>query len=358
MDLDSAADELYGVPADEFAEHRTRLAKQARAAGDKALAASIGKLRKPVLAAALVNDLVRAEPAELHELAELGEQMREAHRELRGPQLRALSEQRQQLLQRLTDLVRDTAEQDGRSVTEPVLAQVRGTFDAAIADQAAEAAVLSGRLTTVLSYTGFGEVDVTDAVAVPTRKRHLQSVPDRAEPAGRSSAGRSQPTETAASAPSARAPAGRETSGRTAPGRKAPSEAPAGGEATGRTSTGASTPGRGATAPSSSAEQAHQRRTERHQEQLRRAEAEHAEASRVLEWARQEAESTERQRQDATARVEQLRAELEQAQEAAWRAGQASRSAERARQSAEQEADRTAAALRAAREQLDALNAD
>jgi hypothetical protein len=319
VDLETAAEELYGLPADEFAEHRTRLAKQARAAGEKALAASIGKLRKPVAAAALVNELVRQEPAELRELTRLGEQMRQAHRELRGPDLRALSEQRQHLLQRLTDLVRETGEQGGRPVTDAVLAQVRGTFDAAIADEAAEAAVLSGRLTTVLSYTGFGEVDVTDAVAAPVRKRHLTSVPDPGESAERAPA-RKTPAEKAAT-----------------PTGKAPTD-------TG--STGA--------APGGPAEQAHQRRTERHQQQLRRAEAEHAEATRALEQAQREAQSAHQQHQDATARVEQLRAELDQAQEEAWRAGQASRSAERARQAAEQEAEYTADALKAAREQLNA----
>lgn len=334
MDLDSAAEELYGMPADEFAEHRTRLAKQARAAGDKALAASIGKLRKPVLAAALVNELVREEPAELQELTRLGEQMREAHRELRGPELRALSEQRQHLLQRLTDLVRQRAEQGGRPVTEPVLAQVRGTFDAAIADQAAEAAVLSRRLTTVLSYTGFGEVDVTDAVAAPVRKRHLKSVPDPAGPADKAPTG----NETATTTPSKATPS-KTTATKAAPSKATASKASAGQAASG---------------PSSSAEQAHQRRIERHQQQLRRAEAEHAEATRMLEQAQREAEAAQRQHHDATARVEQLRAELDEAQEEAWRAGQASRSAERARQGAEQEAEHTAAALQAAREQLDA----
>jgi hypothetical protein len=343
VDLDSAAEELYGMPADEFAEHRTRLAKQARAAGDKALAASIGKLRKPVLAAALVNELVRGEPAELQQLTDLGEQMREAHRELRGPELRALSEQRQHLLQRLTDLVRDTAEQSGRTVTEPVLAQVRGTFDAAIADQAAEAAVLSGRLTTVLSYTGFGEVDVTDAVAAPVRKRHLKSVPDPGEPAKK--------------APAEKAPAGKAPAGK-APAGKATGKATTGKATTGKAATDKGGTGRASAGPSSSAEQAHQRRTERHQEQLRRAEAEHAEAIRALEWAEQQAEATEQQRQETTARVEQLRAKLDEAQEEAWRAGQASRSAERARHAAEQETQHTAAALQVAREQLDALNAD
>jgi hypothetical protein len=327
VDLDTAAEELYGMPAEEFAEHRTRLAAQAKGAGDKSLATSIGKLRKPVLAAALVNELVRAEPAELQELPELGEQMRTAHRELRGPELRALSERRQDLLQRLTDLVRGTAEQHGRTVTESVLAQVRGTFDAAIADEGAEAAVLSGRLTTVLSYTGFGEVDVTDAVATPVRKRHLKSVPAGTEAADQAPVDDS----TAATRGGRRAAAG------TKPAPKR---------------TGTSIAGADGTGASSSAEQAHQRRQQRHQEQLRRAEAEHAEAVRALEWAQGEAEAAGQRHQDATARVEQLRAELSEAQEQAWRTGQASRAAERTRHTAEQEADRTASALQAARDQL------
>lgn len=344
MDLDSAAEELYGAPLDEFAEHRTRLAAQAKAAGDKALAASIAKLRKPVLAAALVNELVRGEPAELHELTELGEQMRNAHRNLRGPELRALSEQRQQLLQRLADLVRETAEQSGRTVTESVLTQVRGTFEAAIADEGAEAAVLSGRLTTMLSYTGFGEVDVTDAVAAPVRKRHLRSVP-----AGAAASGKADPEAIPGDEAGAE-PAGRKAGrGRVATtGNR--SGGPAGAAAAKRSPAAAG--------PSGSAEQARQRRLQRHQEQLRRAEAEHADAARVLEQAQDEAATAGQRSQQASAQVEQLRAQLEQAQEQAWEAGQARRSAERARLTAEEEADRAAAAVQMARRQLAHLESD
>lgn len=338
MDLDSAAEELYGVPADDFTEHRKRLAAQARAAGDKGLAAEIGKLRKPVQAAALINELVRAEPAELTQLTELGAQMRDAHRQLRGPELRALSEQRGQLLQRLTDLVRESAAQDERTVTDAVAEQVRGTFEAAIADEGAETAVLSGRLTTVLSYTGFGEVDVTDAVAAPVRRRHLKSVPTGADADKPSTADK------------------RSTAAKPATSKKSPTaETPqiAGESPAGKGETAAKKASPGAAKLSSSAEAAHERRQQRHAEQLRRAEAEHAEAVRALDWAQEEAATAEQAHQEATARVEQLRAELEQAQEQAWRAGQANRAAERTRQAAQQEADRTAGALQAARDQLD-----
>ncbi len=341
MDLDSAAEELYGVAAEEFAEHRSRLAAQAKAAGDKALAASIGKLRKPVLAAALVNELVRGEPAELDELTDLGAQMRTAHRELRGPELRTLSEQRQQLLQRLTELVRETAERGGRTATEPVLSQVRGTFEAAIADEAAEAAVLSGRLTTVLSYSGFGEVDVTDAVAAPLRRRHLRSVPAGADAAG-------EPAKAGSNAEAGDQDGAESVGAKASRGRAASS-----GKRGAAVAAEKSTAGGG-----SAAAQAHQRRLQRQQEQLRRAESEHAEAARVLEQAEAEATAAGQRHQEATALLEQLRAQLEQAQEQAWAAGQGRRAADRARLSAEEEADRTAAALQAARRQVASLTSD
>ncbi|MDQ1744233.1 MAG: hypothetical protein QOE23_2572 [Pseudonocardiales bacterium] len=346
MDLDSAAEELYGVAAEKFAEHRSRLAAQAKADGDKALAASIGKLRKPVLAAALVNELVRGEPAELDELTDLGAQLRTAHRELRGPELRTLSEQRQQLLQRLTELVRETAERGGRTATEPVLSQVRGTFEAAIADEAAEAAVLSGRLTTVLSYSGFGEVDVTDAVAAPVRRRHLRSVPAGADAAGKPGKAGSN------------AEAGDQDGAEPAGAGSAGTKAGRGRAATSGKRSGSVAAEKPAAGGGSAAEQAHQRRLQRQQEQLRRAESEHAEAAQVLEQAEAEATAAGQRHQEATALLEQLRAQLEQAQEQAWAAGQARRAADRARLSAEEEADRAEAALRAARRQLANLTSE
>jgi hypothetical protein len=175
MDLDAAADQLYALAPDEldgFAARRTELAGQARAEGDRALAGQIGKLRKPVQAAALVNQLVRTQPAAVAELTDLAHALRDAHRHLRGNELRQLSERRQQVLGKLTTLARKAGR---RPVTDSVLDQLRATFEAAIADEAAEEAVLSGRLTATLSYSGFGAVDIGDAVAVP---RRLAAVPD------------------------------------------------------------------------------------------------------------------------------------------------------------------------------------
>jgi hypothetical protein len=52
----------------------------------------------------------------------------------------------------------------GKTAGATVLEQLRQTLEAALADPAAENAVRSGRLVLALSYSGFGEVDLTDAV--------------------------------------------------------------------------------------------------------------------------------------------------------------------------------------------------
>jgi hypothetical protein len=56
------------------------------------------------------------------------------------------------------------------SVSDPVADVVEETLRAALADPAAANAVRSGRLTTSLRYAGFGELDVSDVVALPTAR--------------------------------------------------------------------------------------------------------------------------------------------------------------------------------------------
>ena len=80
MDLDAAADELYGISPDDFVARRTALVAEARKAGDRTLANEIGQLRKPTRTAWLVNLLVRSEADRIEELLELGRQLQEAQR--------------------------------------------------------------------------------------------------------------------------------------------------------------------------------------------------------------------------------------------------------------------------------------
>jgi hypothetical protein len=166
--LEEIADRLYALPPEDFTAARTAEAAAARKAADKDLAKQVTALRKPTVGAWLVNTLARAEPDLLEQLLSLGPALAEAQRQGQGDTLRQLGEQRRQLIGAVTGQAFEAA---GRSPVAAARAEVESTLEAALADPASAEAVRSGRLVRALSYAGFGEVDVTDAVAVPTSGR-------------------------------------------------------------------------------------------------------------------------------------------------------------------------------------------
>ncbi|MEV4140411.1 TolC family protein [Dactylosporangium sp. NPDC049742] len=143
---------LYSAPPEDFVAIRSEEIATARKARDTRLAKEIGALRKPTVAAWLVNLLAHERPDLVEELLELGGQLREAQRDLRGAELRELSTRRRATV---SALAKQAAQLAGRG--ETALAEVEGTLAAALADAAAAASVQEGRLTKSLEYTGFGE---------------------------------------------------------------------------------------------------------------------------------------------------------------------------------------------------------
>lgn len=160
--LSRAVQAVYAVPAAEFVATRTALAKELRAAGHREAAKELTGMRKPGVSAAAVNAVVRAQDPVVDRLVELGGAMRQATSALDGRALAALRTDRDELLR---DWVRAAAEHAGGSLTSAVEAEVRDTAVAALADADATEVVTSGHLTRALSYSGFGEVDLADAVA-------------------------------------------------------------------------------------------------------------------------------------------------------------------------------------------------
>ncbi|MBO1754001.1 hypothetical protein [Allobranchiibius sp. CTAmp26] len=159
--LPDAVAQLYaGAPAD-FVRSRGTLEAAAKKDGDSALAAQIKALRKPSAAAHLINRL--STTGDLRELQSLGERLRTAQSQLDAPAMKSLGAERHQLIDDLTE--RACADESG--VTAAVREQLRATFTAALADPQAQQAVQSGALVTALSYSGFGEVDLSDALATP-----------------------------------------------------------------------------------------------------------------------------------------------------------------------------------------------
>jgi hypothetical protein len=156
VDLDEVADELYEVPPEEFIALRTARQDEAKADGDKALAKEIGALPKPSAAAWVSNLLVRGQRPEIEGLVDLGNLLREAQENLAGDQMRALDIQRRQLIAALTRQARALAHERGHPISTAVATQVEETLRAAMADPEAGEALLSGRLTSPMSYSGLG----------------------------------------------------------------------------------------------------------------------------------------------------------------------------------------------------------
>lgn len=164
--LAEIAQELYGLPLEEFVASRTAAAKSA-AEGDRELAAAVRGLPKPSSAAWAVNMFARHDPDSVRQLSELGESMRAAQDNLDAAAMRELGQERRRLLSEVMDVVHTAAEQQGRKISGAVATEVEETLRAATADSGAAAAVRSGQLLKVLSSDGVDQVDLDGAVAVP-----------------------------------------------------------------------------------------------------------------------------------------------------------------------------------------------
>jgi hypothetical protein len=200
VDVDKAADELYGLAPAEFTARRTALAAQAKGDGAAAAAKEISQLQRPTVSAGLINQLVRAtggandgvgatvesdgegveHVGSIDRLLDLGTRLREAQAELDGARMRELTRERQHLVAELVRRVIALAAESDQKVSGAVQRELEETFGAAVADEQAALAVTSGRLTRALVYAGLGEVDVTAATATPltrTPRRRPDAAP-------------------------------------------------------------------------------------------------------------------------------------------------------------------------------------
>ena len=175
------ADALYALPLEEFTPAWDARAKELK--GDKELAAAVKKLKKPSVAAWVVNLFVRREAAQVDQVIAVGEALREAQEGMDGAELRALTKQRRQLTSAVTQQARTIARDEGLKVTQAVADQVESTLTAALLDKGCARAVRSGLLTAALTSTGVDDVDVAAAVALPDALGFAASATAPAAPA-------------------------------------------------------------------------------------------------------------------------------------------------------------------------------
>ncbi|WP_431806642.1 transposase [Microbacterium paraoxydans] len=159
--FDEIAAQLYAGPLDDFVSARNALAKES---GDADLAASARALRKPSVAAWVVNVFAQERAAQLGEALSLAAELREAQEDLDAAALAKLGRERRALTRRLAQAAAQLAQSRGERVTTATLDAVEQTISAAFFDPEAAAAVASGRLVRALEPNASGD-DVREAVA-------------------------------------------------------------------------------------------------------------------------------------------------------------------------------------------------
>ncbi|WP_138842232.1 hypothetical protein [Rhodococcus pyridinivorans] len=195
-DLDSVADALYGLDPGDFVAARSEFAAQAREAGDRELTAAIGRLRKPTVAAWMVNLLARERADELAALLDIGSALRTAQRRLSGSEMRKLSEQRRRVVAALERDAGRLAADRGRTVSESALREVGRTLNAALSDPDIGEQVRQGRLDAIVESDGFGDLSAMPLTVVRGGSEE-DDEDDRtaADKSERKSKGEREPTE-------------------------------------------------------------------------------------------------------------------------------------------------------------------
>jgi hypothetical protein len=154
---DDLVQRLYEAPPEGFVAARTAAVDDARRAGDREAARRLAALKKPTVAAWVVNLLALRRPDLIDQLVDLSAALREAQRGLDGAQLRELTAQRRQVVTALVDAARRLALAADPGAKLP-LAEVEATLSAALAEPEIAAQVRTGRLIRAATYAGFGEV--------------------------------------------------------------------------------------------------------------------------------------------------------------------------------------------------------
>lgn len=140
-------------------------ARNARAADtdDPALAARIRGLKKPSVAAWVVNVFAHERGSQLGEALQLAEELREAQADLDARALAQLGRDRRALTNRLAADAVELAEARGQRITASTREAVQQTISAAFFDPTAAAAVASARLVRELEPAG-SFADIADII--------------------------------------------------------------------------------------------------------------------------------------------------------------------------------------------------
>jgi hypothetical protein len=151
------AEDLYGLPLDEFTKARDEFAKELRQGGKKEAADEVKALRKPSISAWTVNQLARRHPQEMRALVKAGEGLRKAQRSAvggGGPEaLREATRTHRAALDELSSAAREELGADGTT-----LQRAAQTLRNASVDKEASKTLIAGTLTGDVEQSGFGSL--------------------------------------------------------------------------------------------------------------------------------------------------------------------------------------------------------
>lgn len=166
--LAEVAAELYAVaPADFIAERKAR----SEQVEDRELAAQIKTLRKPSIAAWVVNVFASERADRLGQALQLAAELREAQEDLDAKTLSKLGRDRRALTSQLAREAASLASSRGARITDSTVEAVQQTITAAFFDPDAATAVASGRLVRELEPSSEFPLDFDAAVGGGTPER-------------------------------------------------------------------------------------------------------------------------------------------------------------------------------------------
>jgi hypothetical protein len=173
-------DDLYTVPPEEFVAARNALVKQLKAAGQKAEAAVVAKLKRPSAVAWALNQVARSDPGLVTVAIDAAQALRRASdAAVAGDpdQLRAATAAERTAANAIVKAVAPHLGTRAASAQPAILATLRvAGLDEAVADE-----LRRGLLSTEHEQPGFGfgfGVDDSPVVSRPTKRPKLRAVPD------------------------------------------------------------------------------------------------------------------------------------------------------------------------------------
>jgi hypothetical protein len=179
VSVDSPED-LYGLPLDRFVPARAALVKARRAEKRREEASEVAALRKPSVAAWVVNQLVRTQRKGLQSLFAAGDDLARAQEQAAagkggGDAMREATHRQRDAVRELLEAAEGLLGSDGHGVSQATMEHVGETLRAAANDPDARQQVAGGCLTRELRFIGVG-IGVSAPSSV-TREPSAKTIP-------------------------------------------------------------------------------------------------------------------------------------------------------------------------------------